>query len=45
MSDKSGVKGDILRIVLLGLGLASISSIIYLAGPFIAFGELAPARE
>ena len=45
MSDKSGVKGDILRIVLLGLGLASISSIIYLAGPFIAFGSWRPLEN
>lgn len=42
MFEKHGVKGDIARIILYGLGLASISSMVYLAGPFIEFGGWRP---
>lgn len=45
MFDKPGVKGEIIRILLFGLGLASISSIVYLAGPFIAFGSWRPLEN
>ncbi|WP_034996129.1 type VI secretion system membrane subunit TssM [Beijerinckia mobilis] len=42
MIDKPGIKGDILRIVLYGLGFASISGIVYVAGPFIDIGGWKP---
>lgn len=36
---------DILRIVLYGVGLSSLGAVIYLAGPFIAFGDWRPLEN
>jgi type VI secretion system protein ImpL len=36
------VKKDILRIILYGVGITSLTSLVYLAGPFIAFGSWHP---
>ncbi|MGY4311933.1 type VI secretion system protein ImpL [Bradyrhizobium sp. JR3.5] len=36
---------DILRIVLYGVGLSSLGAVIYLAGPFIAFGDWHPLEN
>ena len=36
---------DILRIVLYGIGLGSIASLIYFAGPLIAFGDWRPLEN
>ena len=33
---------DITRIVLVGIGIASLASLVYLAGPLIAFGDFRP---
>ncbi len=34
--------GEIGRIILYGVGLGSISAMVYLAGPFVAFGDFRP---
>ena len=36
---------DILRIILYGVGLASLSALVYMAGPFIAFGDYHPLEN
>ncbi|MCW6506724.1 type VI secretion system membrane subunit TssM [Lichenifustis flavocetrariae] len=36
---------EIIRIVLYGLGLGSLSAIVYLAGPLIAFGDMRPLEN
>jgi len=36
---------DILRIVLYGIGLGSLASLIYFAGPLIAFGDWRPLEN
>ncbi|MGY4571194.1 type VI secretion system membrane subunit TssM [Bradyrhizobium pachyrhizi] len=36
---------DILRIVLYGVGLSSLGAVIYLAGPFVAFGDWHPLEN
>ena len=36
---------DIIRIVLYGVGLSSLGCVIYLAGPFIAFGDWHPLEN
>ena len=36
---------DILRIVLYGVGLSSLGAVIYLAGPFLAFGDWHPLEN
>src|SRR5688500_7982615 len=38
----SALRKDILYIVLYGVGLGSISALVYLAGPMIAFGDYRP---
>ncbi len=41
-----GILGkDILRIVLYGIGLGSIASLIYFAGPLVAFGDWRPLEN
>ena len=39
------VKRDIIRIVLSGIGLASLASVIYFLGPLIAFGDWRPLEN
>ncbi len=39
---KPGLSGEILRILLLGAGLTSIAAVVYLAGPYFAFGTWHP---
>ncbi len=36
---------DILRIVLYGVGLGSLSAVVFLAGPLIAFGDVRPLEN
>jgi type VI secretion system protein ImpL len=36
---------DIIRIVLYGVGLSSLSALVYLAGPFVAFGDYRPLEN
>src|SRR5579872_3638374 len=36
---------DIVRIILYGIGLGSLSSLIYFAGPLIAFGDWRPLEN
>jgi type VI secretion system protein ImpL len=33
---------DIIRVVIYGVGLTSLSALVYLAGPFVAFGDYRP---
>ncbi|MBR1220433.1 type VI secretion system membrane subunit TssM [Bradyrhizobium sp. U87765 SZCCT0131] len=39
------LRKDIIRIILYGVGLGSLASVIYFAGPFIAFGEWRPLEN
>ena len=39
------VMREVYRIVLYGLGIGSISAIVYLAGPFVAFGDYRPLES
>lgn len=39
------LRKDITRIVLYGIGLGSLASVIYMAGPFIAFGDFRPLEN
>jgi type VI secretion system protein ImpL len=39
------IKKDILRIILVGVGITSLASLIYLAGPFVAFGSWHPLNN
>ena len=36
---------DILRIALYGVGISSLAALIYLAGPFLAFGDWRPLEN
>ncbi len=36
---------EVLRIVLYGIGLGSLSAVVYLAGPLIAFGDVRPLEN
>jgi len=45
MFRRAGLVGDIGRIVLYGLGVGSIASTVYIAGPFIAFGGWRPLEN
>jgi type VI secretion system protein ImpL len=42
MFDKNGLTGNLSRIVLYGLGLGSITSAVYVAGPFVEIGGWRP---
>lgn len=39
------MKKDILRIILYGVGLSSLAALVYLAGPFVAFGDWRPLEN
>ena len=39
------MRKDIVRIVLYGIGLGSLASVIYFAGPLIAFGDWHPLEN
>ncbi|MGO4715590.1 type VI secretion system membrane subunit TssM [Bradyrhizobium sp. 2TAF24] len=39
------LRKDILRIILYGVGLGSLASVVYFAGPFIAFGDWRPLEN
>lgn len=45
MFNKSAVGGDVFRILLYGAGLGSISAVVWLAGPHIAFGDFRPLEN
>ena len=45
MFKNDGLGKDIFRIALYGLGLGSIASIIYLVGPYLAFGTWRPLEN
>ena len=36
---------DIIRIVAYGVGLSSIAALVYMAGPFVAFGDWHPLEN
>jgi type VI secretion system protein ImpL len=40
--NKPGLSGEIFRILLVGAGLTSIAAVVYLAGPYFAFGTWHP---
>jgi type VI secretion system protein ImpL len=45
MFKKSAVASDVSRILLYGAGLGSIAAMVYLAGPYIAFGDFRPLEN
>jgi type VI secretion system protein ImpL len=42
---KSGLPGDIYRVLLVGAGLTSVGAMVYLAGPYLAIGSWRPLEN
>ena len=45
MFKKSPVAGELFGILLYGVGLGSIAAMVWLAGPYIAFGDFRPLEN